>query len=554
MQLTPTPSRTLSSFTDFDGPSLSSNGELWREIARSSTSRARELIPIAVAEKLCVLPLVFIGDEQRGSLLTALFPKPLSIADVQQLRFVAGCEVSPECIEREILEKAIYIAYRGSEEDVCALLETTNTELLLLPQKKEEEDTFINERSVPKLLSAILDCAISVGASDIHLEPLEAHYRVRFRVDGELRVESRFQIPFPIAQQICRRIKILSQLDITEQCMPQEGGFDHGSNAVKVRLRVSVLPQRGGEKICLRVLEEKLTDLIGEGAKGFSALGMFQEQERCVRYHVEGGIGTILCVGPTGSGKSTLLYAILHHLNTPWRNIVTIEDPVERKLPGVNQIDISSERGLHYQDFLPPVLRQDPDVLMIGEIRQKHAAQTALTAGITGQLVLSTIHAGSCLDAFLRLFNLGVDINLIFSSVRLLIGSRLIAKNCPECFLEEKIDAKLQRLFYLENSSRIGTSRGCAGCSFSGKRGRLAVFELFSIDERVREKLFHLSAVSGEGECRISPGFFVELKKIAFEAGFIPYAVYVREALQSGKISPEAALRSIGVSPDFVGY
>jgi type IV pilus assembly protein PilB len=251
----------------------------------------------------------------------------------------------------------------------------------------------------------------------------------------------------------------------------------------------------------------------------------------------------ILLSGPTGSGKSTLLYVALQELNREWRNIITLEDPVERLIPGVNQIEVC-EGGSSWSELTARLLRQDPDAIMLGEIRDRETAHAALNAGISGCLVLSTVHAGNCLEIFSRLGQLGADAHLLAQALRLLVAQRLLARNCALCARPVPVTPALARLFGLTADTPLSASLGCTACEFSGISGRLGVFELLRITAGIRECL--LDKAAGVN--------LTQLEHCARNEGYRPLAVSVREALLRQEISPKSALRSMGIAPEFAGY
>lgn len=513
----------------------------WQEVAQCSTENARRYVSYALASKLCALPLAVVGKGSASIFLSVLLPEPLNANVVKEVAFVAGIEIVPECLPRNIVEKALHAAYCGNLQKFEQAVQRVREE----PPSQAIEPSFVeavSEHAVPQLLTSILDRGISLRASDIHLEPEEQNYRIRFRIDGKLQIEQTFVIAPASASSIIRRIQVLAELDLTKSSLPQEAGFRHRINRSSVGVRVSIMPQAGGRKVVLRLLDEKFLDFTVDRTKALSTLGLLSKQKSCLIRHLGAGKGAILIAGPTGSGKSTLLYAMLHYLNQTWRNIVTIEDPVERRIPGVNQTEVKRDLGLDYQQLLPALLRQDPDVMMLGEIREAATAKTALTAGITGHLVLSTVHAGDCFEIFSRLFQLGIDPSFLSSSVRLFIAQRLLAKNCVQCIHAVKADEALCQFFQFPAKTILRRSLGCKGCNDSGIRGRVAVFEMLPLSDSIRKLLM---------KYRHQLVLVPEVKQTAFDEGYRPYAFHVREMLQRGLVSPEEALRCIGIEPDY---
>jgi type IV pilus assembly protein PilB len=520
---------------------------LWQEIGRCSTEEARGFLSYSVASKLCVLPLSVVGDSNGQRFITVAFPEPLDALIFKEVKFVIGLEVVVELLPREILEKAIHRAYCGAQDHLITAVKIAHDE-----NKKSEyiaksivpEIDFSQESAIPRLLTSILDRGVSLAASDIHIEPVGHGYRIRYRVDGMLKEDKSLELSMRIGKSLARRIKVVCNLDSTKDFMPQDGGFTHRQKIISVRIRVSFFPQSGGEKVVLRLFDDNFLDFSRKNDTLFSFLGLSIEQENCLRSALGMDGGVILLTGPTGSGKSTLLSAMLSYLNTEWRNIVSIEDPVERIVPGVNQTEVNSERGLGFSELLPGILRQDPDVIMIGEIRDNQTAETAFTAGITGHLVLSTVHARNCIEAFPRLLHFGLSSYLIASSLRMIISQRLIPKNCMKCSRQESANEFLLKYFALSKDSKVAIPKGCNLCEQTGRKGRIGVFEMLPINDAIRDLIL------GDNN-QISQQKIVDL---IYGLGFRTYAHDVRAALLAGIIAPSSALRSLGIAPELAGY
>ncbi|GET34222.1 general secretion pathway protein GspE [Prolixibacter bellariivorans] len=347
-------------------------------------------------------------------------------------------------------------------------------------QRKNVE--WLNSQS-KDLLSMILDEAAKIKSSDIHLEPYEERCRVRFRIDGKL-VE-RYVIPTSEYPAIVNKIKIKSHLDISEKRLPQDGRIIYEQGGAKFDLRVSVLPTLYGEKVVLRLLNRDATQ-IQIDRLGFSEVQLAKYLEG-----IKNPNGLILISGPTGSGKTTTLYATLKLLNRNETNILTIEDPIEYMLEGINQVQLKEAIGLTFGSALRTFLRQDPDIIMVGEIRDGDTAQMAVRAALTGHLVLSTVHTNSAWGTISRLIDMGIPPYLISSTVKLSIAQRLVRKLCPHCKKEEAFNATDVRWNYRPEvlPENHFTAVGCPECFYTGYHGRIAVYEVITIDDDLREMI-----------------------------------------------------------------
>lgn len=522
----------------------------WEDIVRASTSLARSRLSYEHALSLCVLPLRYIEDQSHG-ILTVLLAEPYNASIAQEIRFLVDCEIAFDCVPRATLFRAIHAAYCGDEQSLVHAAERATAIHQAENGGKTRFCSWQSAEPIPQLLDSILNRALTLRSSDVHLEPGAESYRVRFRIDGRLQIDSNLVLPPEIGVALVRRIKVLSQLDTTQQFAPQEGGFSHLAAAIEVRLRVSVVNQSYGEKVVLRLLDDGC--FLSEDSEGMlSGLGLNMEKERFLRGCLAAESGTILLSGPTGSGKSTLLYAMLRHLNEEWRNIITIEDPVERRILGVNQTEVRRDLGLDYQQLLGPLLRQDPDVMMIGEIRDQKTAQMALTAGITGHLVLSTVHAGNCMEVIVRLLELGISTTLAASSLRLIISQRLIPKVCGKCMRREPANASLMTLFEFDEVTQISRETGCEDCYGSGIKGRAIAVEFLPIVDEMKQALRQGKDLSGNSSSQND--LISALQNIARQFGYRPYAYEVRQLLMQGVVSPRYALRAVSIAPELIGY
>ena len=339
----------------------------------------------------------------------------------------------------------------------------------------ETSDENIDDTPMVKLVNQILTSAVFQRASDIHLDPLDDKVIVRYRIDGVLETVREF--PIRIHRQMISRIKVMSGMDITETRIPQDGRIQSQIQDRSFDLRISTLPTVRGEKIVMRIL-----DMSGH-VNRIGSIGLTEKEEKVVRDMVMQPNGIVLVSGPTGSGKTTTLYACLHELNRPNVNIITVEDPVESKLAGVNQVQVQSEVNLTFASALRSILRQDPNVIMVGEIRDVETAEIAIRASLTGHLVLSTIHTNSAVKTITRLTDMNIEPFLISSSLGGIVSQRLVRRLCKECSYEDTINSTERNLFskYYTNVHKVKRAKGCTACNYRGYVGRVGIFEVLPI-------------------------------------------------------------------------
>jgi len=360
-----------------------------------------------------------------------------------------------------------------------------------------------NKGPIIKLINATITKAVKARASDIHLEPFENKLSIRFRVDGVLKEVLQYQKN--ITQMIISRIKIMSKLDISERRLPQDGRISISVGKRDIDLRVSTLPSSFGERVVLRILEKDKTHIQ------LDQLGFSDEILKNFRKNLGKNEGIILVTGPTGSGKTTSLYSGLREISDRSQNILTIEDPVEYALEGIGQTQVNSKTGLTFAKGLRAILRQDPDIVMVGEIRDKETAEIAIQASLTGHLVLSTVHTNSAVNAITRLRDMGIEPYLLSSSLIFVLSQRLVRKLCPHCKTHDEDNKNLLKKYFI--NKKVYKSVGCDKCDNTGYLGRLSIGEFVSIDENISE-LIHNSASENE----ISDYVYANKKKI-FENG-----------------------------------
>jgi len=375
-----------------------------------------------------------------------------------------------------------------------------------------------NEGPIIKLINATITKAINSRASDIHIEPFENKLSIRFRIDGVLR--EILQYKTNISQMVISRIKIMSKLDISERRLPQDGRISISIGQRNIDLRVSTLPSSFGERVVLRILEKDDSDI------GLNDLGFNTNTLDLIRSSMKKTEGIVLVTGPTGSGKTTTLYAGLKEISDRSQNILTIEDPVEYALDGVGQTQVNTKTGLTFAKGLRAILRQDPDIVMVGEIRDKETAEIATQASLTGHLVLSTVHTNSAVSAITRLRDMGIEPYLLSSSLVFVLSQRLVRRLCAKCKVHDKNNPLLAK-YKLSNIPY--KSKGCDQCDHTGYHGRISIGESISIDKKLRE-LIHSSASENE----ISEYVYKHSKNI-FENGL--------EAIENGDTSYSELLR-----------
>lgn len=371
-----------------------------------------------------------------------------------------------------------------------------------------------NEHSTVDLVNKIITEAIENSASDIHLEAFENNFRIRYRIDGQLREV--MNLPVQRSTQINSRIKVLAALDISEKRKPQDGKIKYKTKADDIDIRVSTLPTSFGEKTVLRILDKSRIDLDIE------RLGLSPEQLRVVKTNLQRPYGMILVTGPTGCGKSTSLYTFLQHIHSVDKNILTVEDPIEYNLQGINQCNVKPEIGFSFANALRAFLRQDPDIIMVGEIRDKETADIAVRSALTGHLVFSTLHTNDSISAITRLIDMGVDAFLVAASVKLIIAQRLVRKLCQCKLKSQGPSTNLIKNIYIKN--------GCLECGMTGYKGRTALFEMLEINEDLADMISSGETIS-------------DIKNKALENGFVGLRQSGLSKIQSGITTNEEIIR-----------
>ena len=492
-------------------------------------------VPDSIAVNHCLIP-VFLKDKK----LTVAMADPLNVFAIDDVKMMTGFEVEP-AIASETDIKAMHKKYYGANAgqktassqsasaaasaskktkgktfdeapsmDMDQLLSSMGNEESSNLEVVEEEDDEIDIASlesagedapVVRVVNFILTEAVRAGASDIHIEPYEKNYRCRYRIDGVLHEVK--GPPRSMSAAVSSRLKIMSSLDIAERRLPQDGRIKIKVLGKEIDLRVSVCPVQFGEKIVMRILDSSNLSL------DLPKLGFEDDILPKFQKAIKEPYGLVLVTGPTGSGKSTTLYSALHAINDPDTNISTIEDPVEYNLPGINQVNAKASIGLTFAAGLRSFLRQDPDVVMVGEIRDKETAEIAINAALTGHLVFSTLHTNDAPGAVTRMGNMGVEPFLITSTVHCVVAQRLLRRICKNCKESYVADPEILKEMGLQPTSEevlLYKGKGCSACSETGYKGRMAIHEILVLNDEFRKAVIQRKPAA-------------ELKKVAREGG-----------------------------------
>lgn len=440
-----------------------------------------------VSQKICdKYDLAPFGFE--GSKIKVALADPLNIFAIDDISISTGLEVQPYIATRREIRRFVEIHY--SNEQMSKAAEELKKESLETKAQASnivdiEQIDDVKNAPVVKMIDRLFRNAIEMRASDIHIEPYEKIVRIRYRIDGKLQVVNTLDIES--LGPLVTRIKILASLNIAEKRIPQDGRIITRVGEKEVDLRVSILPIVYGEKVVIRILDR-------DGFKfGKEQLGMSPENIKKLERMISSPYGIILVTGPTGSGKSTTLYTVLSELNESNVNIVTVEDPVEYSLDGINQVNVNNKAGMTFASGLRSILRQDPDIIMIGEIRDNETAEIATKAAITGHLVLSTLHTNDSASSITRLVDMGIQPYLVSTSIAGVIAQRLVRRICPHCKEEYEADAHEKKILGIDPNSSVKLARGkgCGHCNNTGYIGRIGIYEIMEITREHRDLINH---------------------------------------------------------------
>ncbi|MBK8098578.1 MAG: Flp pilus assembly complex ATPase component TadA [Planctomycetes bacterium] len=475
-----------------------------------------------------------IALDLTGQVLLVATHRPLDVQPMDDLATMLGRQVEPVLALRSEIANLINRAYRHKADGVDEALEDikdTDTIAELAGQVEESEDLLdvANKAPIIKLVNMLLFQALKLRASDIHLQPYADRMQVRMRIDGVL--YDMDTVPRRAQEAIISRVKVMGKMDIAERRLPQDGRASIRIGDGDVDVRISTVPVTSGERVVFRILD-KTTKIYS-----LDQIGLTPENHRTISRYINYSHGVVFVTGPTGSGKTTTLYACLDAINAPELNILTIEDPVEYNLDGISQVQVNVKKGLTFATGLRSFLRQDPDVMMVGEVRDNETADIAIRAALTGHLVFSTVHTNDSASTVTRLIDIGVEPYLVSSSLLCVIAQRLLRTICPNC--KEQVEPDQQMRYLLEDlrltpdrfpGGKIWVGKGCDECFRSGYSGRTAIYEVMPIDGAIQQQIVN--------KCTAS-----EIKRGALERGLRTLRMDGVEKLLAGHTTPDEVLR-----------
>ncbi len=486
-----------------------------------------KLIPYDVAVHYLIFPI-----NKKGDILTCAMADPLDVWALEHISKMTGCDVQRVVATPSDIKKAIDAFYKGSDVFKSAIdtveeeVESESFDELQTSRSIDSLEIQAEDAPVVHLVDLLIKQAIKQNASDIHIEPQREKLVLRYRIDGLLH-----EIPAPpkrLHMPIVSRIKIMSHLDIAEKRLPQDGAMSVKIDDRIVDLRVSTIPTIWGEKVVLRILDKTRIPLE-LGKLGFNSADL-----EAFRKAIHSPYGLVFLTGPTGSGKTTTLYAALNEINSVHKNIMTVEDPVEYQLDGINQVSIRPSIGLTFARVLRSFLRQDPDIIMVGEVRDLETAEICIRAALTGHLVLSTLHTNDAPSAVTRLIDMGIEPFLLMPSLLVVVAQRLVKVLCPKC--KEPYEPKpgrgrLDEILLEEGIELAYRSKGCEECNYSGYKGRVAIHEVLVIDDEIRK----LIGQRADAE---------EIKQLAVQHGMTTLWKAAMKRVAEGLTSVEEAISS----------
>ncbi len=483
---------------------------------------AVDLIPSDVATKFQVVPL-----KREGRTLTVAMANPDNIFAIDDIKFITGFDVRPVVATETAIKRTIDRLY-DSADSLASIMGEIEDDFEIVEETEEPDlaaAAAAADAPVVKLVNSLLSDAVARGASDIHIEPYEKQLRVRFRIDGML--HEMMSPPFKMKNAITSRLKIMAELDIAERRVPQDGRIKIRMHGKAIDLRVSTLPTIFGEKVVMRILDQSNLQI------DLAKLGFHPTSMARFLNAIESPYGMVLVTGPTGSGKSTTLYSALQKINRTYSNIMTAEDPVEYNIAGINQVNVHEEIGLTFSSALRAFLRQDPNIIMVGEIRDLDTASIAVKAALTGHLVLSTLHTNDAASSINRMVDMGIEPFLVSSSVLLIIAQRLVRRLCEKCKVPAVMHPEvLKELGIMENPDelRINEPKGCPLCNDTGYKGRVGLYEVMEISPTLREMI-------------VDRASNMEIKQHAIKEGMLTLRQDGIEKFKLGLTSLEEVLR-----------
>lgn len=437
-------------------------------------------VPLFLAERYNVVPV-----RKEDTRLYLAMSDPTNFYAIDDVRMVSGLEVWPLLAEAKDISLAINNNYgvQGRVESAVSKLKEDDAGKTSVQDVEDK----IDNAPIISIVNSLIQQAVRDRASDIHIEPQEDNLRVRFRVDGVMREIISF--PKNTHAPILSRIKIMGDMDIAEKRLPQDGRINIQEKGRQIDIRVSTLPTILGEKVVMRILDKSAMTIA------LDELGFSDKNFELYKDMITKSYGCVLVTGPTGSGKSTTLYSTLMHVNAPTKNIITVEDPVEYRIGGVNQVAVNNKAGLTFASGLRTILRQDPNIIMVGEVRDKETAEITINAALTGHLVFSTLHTNDSAGAITRLLDMGVEPFLVVSSVRGVIAQRLVRLICPHCKMEYTPEPYSDERLYIgigrDEPVKLWKGEGCSRCNFTGYTGRMAIHEVLPIHEEMKAMIMN---------------------------------------------------------------
>jgi len=493
-------------------------GEIYKDIEQD----VLEAVPEDLARRFTVIPI----EIKEQVLVVAIFD-PLNLLAIDTLRVKTGYKIKCVVASESVIMDAIEYCYRGISNMNQHIQDFVHTELHEESSMDKEDaealKTGANDQPVVQYVQSVIIQAVNCQASDVHLHPKQKAAELKFRIDGVLYDYD--PPPKSMMPAICTRIKILSGLDISERRLPQDGRFKVTIGKNEIDIRTSFFPTIYGESIVLRLLD------TSRSLVKLEEMGLPKKQFDQYKGLIGHSYGLILVTGPTGSGKTTTLYSSLNEIKTTEKNIITLEDPVEYRLPFIQQSQINSLIGFTFANGLRSILRQDPDIIMVGEIRDKETAEIAIHAALTGHLVFATLHTNDAPGAVVRLINMGVEPFLVSSALLGVVAQRLVRKICPECKADYNVDKDvLKKLKINGNISKYMKGKGCPKCLNSGYKGRQGIYELMIIDDEIRRHILDVRSAS-------------DMKGRAVENGMRTLRDMGIERIKEGTTTPEEVLR-----------
>ena len=483
------------------------------------------LVPVEVARRYCLIPAFKIGEN-----LTVAMSDPLNLIAIEELKYLTKCDIKRVVASRTEINAAI--------DQYYSVADSLSGVIGAYPDRRAEETAAEKQRvavfqeddaPVVKLVNLIINQAVKTKASDIHIEPDEDQLRVRYRINGVMKEEA--SPPKNLQSEIISRIKVASNMDVSEKRLPQDGRLMIKVDDSDVDLRISTLPTIHGEKVVIRILDRRILEM------GLNQLGISESILKNWRRLIQLKEGLVLITGPTSSGKTTTLYSVLKEINSVEKNIITVEDPVEYSLSLINQVQTNEKAGLTFASSLRHILRQNPDIIMIGEIRDSETAVMALRSALTGHLVFSTLHTNDAPSSITRLIDMGMEKFLVASAIKGVLAQRLLRTNCPNC-IEEYTPQDIQiKLAGLENETekiKFMRGSGCNRCRMTGFKGLTGIYELVMVDDIMSEMI-------------INDASDVKLRNYAASKGYRPLFQEGLDKVRRGEVTLEELLRVISI-------